>query len=219
MARNTEPVCKICKSHGEKLFLKGERCYTPKCAVDRARDKTGRRGSFSGPNSQQQRRRRVSDYGLQLKEKQKARYSYGILERQFRKTFDEAVRVPGVTGTNLMILLELRLDNVVYRAGFATSRPQARQTVNHGHIEVNGKRVDIPSFIVKEGDVISWREQSTKTELYKRAAESITRRRQPANWISVNADEVTAKIASTPGEDDIDTTIDTRQIVEYYSRR
>lgn len=218
MARNTNPVCKICKSQGEKLFLKGERCYTPKCAVDRSRDSSGRRAP-GGPAGAQRRRRRLSDHGIQLQQKQKARHIYGIYERQFRGVFDEAARQTGVTGSNLLKLLERRLDNVVYRAGFATSRPQARQTVNHGHIVVNGKRVDIPSFIVKPGDVVGWREKSKSSGLFKAASDNVGRRRQATNWITVDSDNLTAAIDTVPAEDDIDTTIDTRMIVEYYSRR
>ncbi len=218
MARNTNPVCKICKSQGEKLFLKGERCYTPKCAVDRSRDSSGRRAP-GGPVGVQRRRRRLSDHGIQLQQKQKARHIYGIYERQFRGVFDEAARQTGVTGSNLLKLLERRLDNVVYRAGFATSRPQARQTVNHGHIVVNGKKVDIPSFIVKPGDVVGWREKSKSSGLFKAASDNVGRRRQATNWITVDSDNLTAAIDAVPAEDDIDTTIDTRMIVEYYSRR
>ena len=218
MARNTDPVCKVCKSQGEKLFLKGERCYTPKCAVDRSRDTSSRRSS-SGPAGAQRRRRRVSEHGMQLQQKQKARHIYGIYERQFRGMFDEAERQAGVTGSNLLKLLERRLDNVVYRSGFATSRPQARQTVNHGHIQVNGRKVDIPSFIVKPGDVVSWRERSKGTVLYKAATDNMSRRRQATNWITVDSDNLTAAIDAVPADDDIDTTIDTRMIVEYYSRR
>ncbi len=218
MARNTNPVCKICKSQGEKLFLKGERCYTPKCAVDRSRDSSGRRAP-GAPAGAQRRRRRLSDHGIQLQQKQKARHIYGIYERQFRGVFDEAARQTGVTGSNLLKLLERRLDNVIYRAGFATSRPQARQTVNHGHIVVNGKKVDIPSFIVKPGDVVGWREKSKSSGLFKAASENVGRRRQTTNWITVDSDNLTAAIDADPAEDDIDTTIDTRMIVEYYSRR
>ncbi len=218
MARNTSPVCKICKSQGEKLFLKGERCYTPKCAVDRSRDSSARR-SAARPAGAQRRRRRLSDHGIQLQQKQKARHIYGIYERQFRGVFDEAVRQSGVTGSNLLKLLERRLDNVVYRAGFATSRPQARQTVNHGHIQVNGRKVDVPSFIVKPGDVVAWREKSKKSGLYEAANENVGRRRQATNWITVDTENLTAAIDAVPAEDDIDTTIDTRMIVEYYSRR
>ena len=217
MARNTGPVCKICKSQGEKLFLKGERCYTPKCAVDKSRDRSGRGLGMGGAGSR--RRRRISDHGLQLQQKQKARHIYGLYERQFRKTFNEAARVPGVTGDNLMKFLERRLDNVVYRCGFATSRPQARQAVNHGHIEVNGRKVDIPSFIVKTGDVIAWRENSKSNGLYELATEGVTRRRRQASWITVDTAEVTATITSLPTDEDVDSSVDTRQIVEYYSRR
>ncbi|MCY4475109.1 MAG: 30S ribosomal protein S4 [Chloroflexi bacterium] len=218
MARNTDPVCKICKSQGEKLFLKGERCYTPKCAVDRSRDSSGRRGA-SGPPGGQRRRRRLSDHGIQLRAKQKARHIYGIYEKQFRGMFDEAARQEGVTGVNLLKLLERRLDNVIYRAGFATSRPQARQTVNHGHIQVNGRKVDIASFIVKPGDVVSWRETSKNSGLFKAANDNVGRRRQATNWITVDSENLTAAIDSAPNEDDVDTTIDTRLITEYYSRR
>lgn len=216
MARNTNPVCKICKSQGEKLFLKGERCYTPKCAVDRSRDSSRR---SSGPVGAPRRRRRLSDHGIQLQQKQKARHIYGIYERQFRGMFDEAARQSGVTGSNLLKLLERRLDNVIYRAGFATSRPQARQTVNHGHIQVNGRKVDVPSFIVKPGDVISWREKSKSSGLYQTANDNVGRRRQASNWITVDSENLTAAIDAVPNEDDVDTTIDTRMITEYYSRR
>lgn len=217
MARNTGPVCKICKSQGEKLFLKGERCYTPKCAVDKSRDRSGR--GFAGGMGGQRRRRRVSDHGLQLAQKQKARHIYGLFERQFRNTFDRAARVPGVTGENLMKLLERRLDNVVYRAGFASSRPQARQVVNHGHIEVNARKVDIPSFIVKPGDVVTWRESSKQTGMYEAATQGVTRRRRQASWINVDQADVKATITSMPTDEDVDSSVDTRQIVEYYSRR
>ena len=167
----------------------------------------------------QRRRRRLSDHGIQLQQKQKARHIYGIYERQFRGMFDEAVRLSGVTGSNLLKLLERRLDNVIYRAGFATSRPQARQTVNHGHIQVNGRKVDVPSFIVKPGDVISWREKSKSSGLYQAANDNVGRRRQATNWITVDSENLTAAIDAIPNEDDVDTTIDTRMITEYYSRR
>lgn len=217
MARNTGPVCKICKSQGEKLFLKGERCFTPKCAVDKTRDRSNRGVGAGGGNTR--RRTRVSEHGLQLQQKQKGRHIYGLFERQFRKTFDRAAREPGVTGQNLMKLLERRLDNVVYRSGFTTSRPQARQTVNHGHIEVNGRKVDIPSFIVKVGDVVSWRENSKSKFVFERATQGVTRRRRQATWITVDPSEVTATITSMPSDEDVDSSVDTRQIVEYYSRR
>jgi len=167
----------------------------------------------------QRRRRRLSDHGIQLQQKQRARHIYGIYERQFRSTFDEASRQAGITGSNLLKLLERRLDNVVFRAGFATSRPQARQTVNHGHIEVNGQKVDIPSFIVKVGDVVAWREKSKSSVLFKAASDNVGRRRQATNWITVDSDNLTAAIDAIPSDDDIESRIDTRQIVEFYSRR
>jgi small subunit ribosomal protein S4 len=148
MARYTEAVCRLCRRSGDKLMLKGSRCFGPKCALER-------RGK--PPGHQPSRRRRLSDRGVQLREKQKARYSYGILERQFRRFFEAAERQAGITGENLLVLLERRLDNVVYRLGFADSRSQGRQLVQHGHILVNGKKVDIPSYLVKEGDTISWK--------------------------------------------------------------
>lgn len=217
MARNTGPVCKICKSQGEKLFLKGERCYTPKCAVDKSRDRSNRGVGIGGANTR--RRNRVTDHGLRLQQKQKGRHIFGLMEGQFRKTFDRAAREPGVTGQNLMKLLERRLDNVVYRSGFSTSRPQGRQAVNHGHIQVNGKKVDVPSFLVKTGDVISWRENSKSTKLYELASSGVTRRRRQVDWISVDPSEVSATITSMPSDDDVDNSVDTRLIVEYYSRR
>jgi small subunit ribosomal protein S4 len=153
MARYTDAVCRLCRRNGEKLFLKGARCLTPKCAVDK-------RPKAPGQSSSNRRRRRFSDRALQLREKQKARYTYGTLEKQFKKIFNIAEKLPGITDETLLVLLERRLDNVVYRLGFADSRPQARQLVMHGHILLNGKRADIPSAFVKEGDTISWREGS-----------------------------------------------------------
>src|SRR4030042_31894 len=165
MARYTGPVCRLCRRNGEKLLLKGARCFTPKCAVDKRPKAPGQTAG--------RRRRRFSDRGLQLREKQKVRYTYGTLERQFKKTFRLAEKQTGITGENLLVLLERRLDNVVFRLGFADSRPQARQLVQHGHILLNGHKADIPSLFVKEGDTISWREGSQKTEYYKQIVESI----------------------------------------------
>src|SRR3972149_12273781 len=159
MARYTGPACRICRRNGEKLFLKGGRCYPPKCAVDKRPNPPGQAAG--------RRRRRFSDRALQLREKQKARYSYGTLERQFHKTFILAEKQAGITGENLLVLLERRLDNVVFRLGFADSRPQARQLVRHGHIMLNGRKANIPSALVKEGDTITWREGRRKTEYFK----------------------------------------------------
>src|SRR5688500_3042074 len=155
MARYTGPVCKLCRREGMKLFLKGERCFTPKCAIER-------RNQPPGPHSMR-RGRKVSDFGLQLREKQKARRLYGVLERQFRRHFEAAERLPGLTGENLLQVLEMRLDNVVYRMGYADSRAQARQIVRHGHIDVNGHKLDIPSYACKPGDQISLRQSSRET--------------------------------------------------------
>ncbi|MFC2047758.1 30S ribosomal protein S4, partial [Chloroflexota bacterium] len=164
MARYVAAVCRLCRRSGGKLTLKGSRCLTPKCAMDR-------RGK--PPGQQVGRRRRPSDRGLQLREKQKARYIYGMLEKQFKRLFTQAERQTGITGENLLVLLERRLDNVVYRLGFADSRSQARQLVQHGHIMLNGHKTDIASCLVKTGDTVSWRERSSKTEYYKQLAQSV----------------------------------------------
>lgn len=209
MARYTGAVCRLCRRSGGKLFLKGDRCFTPKCSVDK-RPK---------PPGQQVRRRRqkLSDRGLQLREKQKARYSYGILERQFTRLFSEAERQAGITGENLLVLLERRLDNVVYRLGFADSRSQARQLVRHGHISLNGHKTNIPSCLVKEGDTISWREESTKTEYYKQLAQTIEAK-TVLGWLSLDKKTLVGQILSLPTPDDIEATFDGKTIVEYYSR-
>ena len=208
MARHIEAVCRLCRRSGEKLMLKGSRCSTPKCAMDR-------RGN--PPGQQLGRRRRLSDRGLQLREKQKARHSYGILERQFRRFFAQAERQPGITGENLLVLLERRLDNVVYRLGFADSRPQARQLVGHGHIILNGHKTDIPSCLVKEGDTISWGEGSTKTEYYKQLVQSIESKLVP-NWLSLDRQNLVGQVLSLPTPDDIGAKFSEKTIVEYYSR-
>lgn len=186
-------------------MLKGSRCLTPKCAIERRRG-TPRR-----------RRRRISDRGLQLMEKQKARYIYGVLERQFRLVFAQAKKQPGVTGDNLGVLLERRLDNVVYRLGFADSRAQARQLVQHGHILLNGRKTDIPSCLVKVGDTISWRESSRQTEYYKQVLENI-QASSIAGWLSLDRQNLVGRAISLPSLDEIDAKLDGKTIVEYYSR-
>lgn len=211
MARYTDAVCKLCRREGEKLFLKGERCFSPKCAVERrpyVPGQHGKKGVF---------RRKMSDYGLQLREKQKARRFYGVLERQFRKYFEEAQRTPGLTGENLLQTLERRLDNVVYRLGFADSRPQARQIVNHGHIYVNGRKVDVPSALLNEGDVVTLRPQSRGNVYFTNLGESIGHRAVPG-WLSVNVEEVSGRVTGMPTRTEIDTTVNEQLIVEYYSR-
>lgn len=210
MARYTGAVCRLCRRNGEKLFLKGARCFTPKCAVDKRPKAPGQTGGA-------RRRRRFSDRALQLREKQKARYTYGTLERQFKKTFRLAERQTGITGENLLVLLERRLDNVVYRLGFADSRPQARQLVRHGHILLNGRKTNIPSAMVKEGDTISWREGSQKTEYFKQLAQEIESK-TVLNWLSLDRATLTGQVLSLPTPDQVDARFDGKAVIEYYSR-
>ena len=208
MARNTGPKCRLCRRVGEKLFLKGERCFTPMCAVDRRRQPPGERHL---------RRPRVSDRGIQLKEKQKARFTYGVLEHQFRKYFEKAQKSPSTTGEVLLQLLERRLDNVVFRLDIAESRAQARQLVNHGHITVGGRKVSIPSYQVKLGETIGWKESSQAREFSKALAASMPRKWVPT-WLSIDTTELIGRINHLPQPDEIDNVVDTRMIVEYYSK-
>jgi len=210
MARYTGAVCRLCRRSGEKLLLKGSRCFTPKCSVDKRPKAPGLAGGS-------RRRRRFSDRALQLREKQKARYTYGTLERQFKKTFREAERQTGITGENLLVLLERRLDNVVYRLGFADSRPQARQLVRHGHIIVNGRKANIPSSLVKEGDTITWREGSQKTEYFKQLA-GVIESKTVLTWLSLDRTTLTGQILSLPTPDQVDARFDGKAVIEYYSR-
>ena len=208
MARYTGPVCRICRRAGMKLFLKGERCFGPKCGVERRAFPPGDHG---------QRRRKQSEYGLQLREKQKARSIYGVLEAQFRKHFEEAERRPGVTGENLLRILEMRLDNVVYRLGFADSRPQARQLVRHGHFSLNGRRTDIPSALVKPNDVVAVMPGSRDNEYFKIAREGLTKKSVP-RWLELDAAGLRGRVLSAPSREDIDTSINEQLVVEFYSR-
>ncbi|MDH5696246.1 MAG: 30S ribosomal protein S4 [Dehalococcoidia bacterium] len=208
MARYTAAVCRLCRRSGEKLMLKGSRCLTPKCAMEKR---------VGHPGRQVGRRRRLSDRSLQLREKQKARSTYGVLERQFRRLFGEAERQAGITGENLLVLLERRLDNVVYRLGFADSRSQARQLVRHGHIMLNGRKTDIPSCLVKEGDTIAWKETSTKTEYYKQLVQSIESK-SVLSWLSLDVENLVGQVLSLPTPDDIEAKFEGKSIVEYYSR-
>lgn len=207
MGLYTGSVCRLCRRIGEKLFLKGSKCIT-KCTLER-------RPTPPGPHIS--RRRRLSDRGVQLREKQKARYIYGLMENQFRQLFREAERLPGITGDNLLMLLERRLDNVIYRLGFADSRPQARQLVSHGHILLNGRKTNIPSCLVKEGDTISWTQESTKAEFYKQLAQTIESK-TVAPWLSLDKQNLVGQVLSLPTPDDVETKIDGKTIVEYYSR-
>ncbi|MCK9478778.1 MAG: 30S ribosomal protein S4 [Firmicutes bacterium] len=208
MARYTGAVCRLCRREGQKLFLKGDRCYTDKCAV-------GRRQYPPGQNSQG--RRKMSEYGLQLREKQKVRRYYGILEKQFERYFEMANKKAGVTGENLLSILESRLDNVVYRLGFGTSRPEARQLVMHGHFTVNGRKVDIPSFLVKTDDVISIKEKSRESVKIKDILENTASRIIP-KWLELDRNTQTAKVVGQPQRDDIDLPIEEHLIVELYSK-
>ena len=209
MARYIDPVCRQCRRIGEKLFLKGERCYTPRCAIER------RRGT---PGEGTPRRRRPSDWALQLREKQKARFSYGVLEKQFRKYLAMARERKGITGDMLMQLLETRLDNVVYRLSFADSRRQGRQFVNHGHLTINGGRMDIPSYLVKPGDIIAWKQtQDSVPEFVDTLTAGLPKRPVPA-WLRLDVGELTGEVMTMPDLSEMDLGIDARLIVEFYSR-
>ena len=208
MARYTGSVCRLCRREGTKLFLKGDRCYSEKCAVGKRHTPPGMHG---------QGRRKQSEYGIQLREKQKVRRAYGILESQFRKYYETAANMRGVTGENMLSLLERRLDNVAYRLGFGDSRAMARQMVTHGHVRVNGKKVDIASFQVKAGDVVTLREKSADSEFFKELKEQGSKRTAP-EWLEFNAEKLTGKVVRLPERKDIDLTIEEHLIVEYYSR-
>jgi small subunit ribosomal protein S4 len=206
MARDTSPQCKQCRREGEKLFLKGERCMTDKCGVERRAYPPGDHGRG---------RMKQSEYRLQLREKQKARRFYGVLEKQFRNYYDKASRQPGVTGENLLRLLESRLDNVVVRLGFAASRRQARQLVRHGHWSVNGRRVDIPSYQVRPGEVLSFKSGSGAETVIRDSTELISS--VPA-WLEADHDSLTAKVLRLPDRDEIVTPVQEQLIVELYSK-
>jgi small subunit ribosomal protein S4 len=209
LARYTEAVCRLCRREGLKLYLKGERCYTEKCGVDRRTYPPGQHG--------QGRRSKPSEYGLQLREKQKARRIYGVLERQFRKYFKEADRRKGITGENLLQILESRLDNVVYRLGFALSRAEARQLVRHGHVNVNGRRVDIPSYQLKPGEVVSVSVSSRDKARFKDLAE-LLRTQGTVDWLEVDRENLSGKVLRLPTREEIDIPITEHLIVELYSR-
>ena len=211
MARYTGPKCRLCRREGVKLFLKGDRCSTPKCAFERRSyppGMHGRRRTF---------RRKVSGYGVQLREKQKTKRIYGVLERQFRRYFQSAIRQPGLTGANLLQTLERRLDNVVYRLGFASSRNQARQLVLHGHFELNRKRASVPSMLVGAGDVVSVREGRRKNAYFTGLEEALKFATTP-EWLALNAAEMTGQILSLPEREQIDVPVKEQLIVEFYSR-
>ncbi|MCI9597691.1 MAG: 30S ribosomal protein S4 [Firmicutes bacterium] len=206
MSRYTDANCRLCRREGQKLFLKGERCYSSKCAIEKRNFPPGQHG---------QGRKKVSDYGLQLREKQKAKRFYGLQETQFRNLFDKAARKKGITGENLLILLETRMDNVVFRLGFASSRKEARQLVTHGHFTVNGKKVRIPSYTVKAGDVIKVKEKSANSPKFKEIKDmTIT----VPSWMTVDVEKLEGKVVAIPARADIDTPVAEHLIVELYSK-
>ena len=208
MARYTKSACRLCRRENLKLFLKGERCYTEKCAIDRRNYAPGQHG---------QNRRKFSDYGAQLREKQKVKRLYGLLENQFRNTFKEADRQKGITGEVLLFLLERRLDNAVYRLGFANSRNEARQLVRHSHFSVNQSKVNIPSYLVKPGDVIQVREKSKKVVRIQEALEGVARRGIP-QWLELDKDQMRGSVKSMPTREEITIPIQEKLIVELYSK-
>ena len=209
MARYTDPVCRLCRREGMKLFLKGERCYTDKCAIERRNYAPGQHG--------QGRRRKISEYAVQLREKQRLKRMYGLLESQFRRYFTMAERSREITGEALLKLLERRLDNMVYRLGMARSRAEARQLVRHSHFQVNGRRVDIPSFLTKAGDVISVREKSRTSETFKRSIELSERRGVPT-WLQLDAQNFSGKVLKIPERDELTIPVNERLVVELYSK-
>ena len=208
MARYTEAVCKLCRREGQKLFLEGQRCYTDKCALNRRAYAPGQHG---------QGRKKTSEYGMQLRAKQVARRYYGVLEGQFRAYYGMATKMEGKTGENLLSVLESRLDNVVYRLGWASSRAEARQLVVHGHFNVNGKRVDIPSYLTRVGEVISIRENSRQSAKIKAVVEENAARPCP-KWLEVNREALEGKVVAVPAREDIDLEVDETLIVELYSK-
>jgi small subunit ribosomal protein S4 len=208
MARYTDAVCRLCRREGAKLFLKGSRCYTKKCAFERRPTPPGQHGV---------RRRKVGEFGMQLREKQKVRRVYSVMERQFKNYFDAADARPGMTGENLLRMLELRLDNVVFRMGFATSRAQARQFVGHGHFSVNGRPTNIPSFQLKPGDRVEVRQSRTSRDPFKTAKETL-RSHQGPEWLSVDAATLAGTVADLPRRDQMPLDLIEQLVVEYYSR-
>ncbi|SBW10562.1 30S ribosomal subunit protein S4 [uncultured Eubacteriales bacterium] len=209
MARYTDAVCRQCRREGQKLFLKGDRCYSDKCAIDRRPFAPGQHG--------QARNKKLSEYGMQLREKQKARRYYGVLESQFAKYYEMAASTKGVTGENLLSILESRLDNVVYRLGFAMSRPEARQLVGHGHFLVDGHKTDIPSYLVKPGQTITLKDSSRSLDKFKASLEANASRTAP-KWLDFDKNTLTAKVVAAPAREDIDLPIEEHLIVELYSK-
>ena len=219
MAKLLSPVCKLCRREGEKLFLKGERCFTPKCSFDKRSFAPGQHGRTAGRGGGKgMGTGRASDFARQLRAKQKARRIYGVLERQFRRYYDTAITGRGLTGLELLQILESRLDNVVFRLGFASSRSQARLLVSHGHFTVNGRRTDVPSMLLGEGDVIAIREGSIKLTYFK-DLNAYTEKRNAPSWLNRDVKSMAGSVARMPERAEIDGSLDEQLIVEYYSRR
>lgn len=219
MAKLLSPVCKLCRREGEKLFLKGERCFTPKCSFDKRSFAPGQHGRTAGRGGGKgMGTGRASDFARQLRAKQKARRIYGVLERQFRRYYDTAIARSGITGLNLLQILESRLDNVIFRLGFASSRSQARLLVSHGHFTVNGRRTDVPSMLLSEGDVIAIREGSIKLTYFK-DLNVYTEKRNAPSWLNRDVKSMAGSVARMPERAEIDGSLDEQLIVEYYSRR
>ena len=216
MSKNLSPVCKLCRREGEKLYLKGERCFTPKCAIERRNFAPGQHGRTGSRNSSS-RTGRESDYLRQLRAKQRARRVYGVLERQFRRYYEIANQRHGITGLNLLQILESRLDNVIYRLGFSSSRPQARLLVTHGHFTVNGRRTDVPSMLLREGDVIAVRDGSRGLEFFKVLGDLADARTSPS-WLNRDTKQLFGAIQRLPERAEIDGILNEQLIVEYYSR-
>ncbi|HDZ24235.1 MAG TPA: 30S ribosomal protein S4 [Desulfobacteraceae bacterium] len=211
MAKHTGPVCKLCRREGTKLFLKGDRCHSPKCALDRHPYPPGVHGKST-------LRRKTSDYAMHLREKQKVKRMYFLMERQFKKYYEMADKKKGVTGTNLLEFLERRLDNVVFKLNFAPSRPSARQLVNHGHFTVNGRLVNIPSYLVKEGDVIEVKEPSRKSSIFKVAMEIVKQNGTSAEWLDADPDKFKGTVKRMPSREEMPLDIQENLIVEFYSK-
>ncbi len=208
MARYTGAVCKLCRREGTKLFLKGDRCLSGKCSVDRRPSAPGQHGAA---------RKQVKEYGLQMREKQKTKRYYGVLETQFHNYFDKASKIEGMTGSNLLSLLERRLDNVIYRMGMAESRKEARQLVLHGHFKINDKKATIPSMLIRAGDVISLAEGSRKSEKFKTLIDELDTKISP-KWLELDREHITARVVSLPVREDIDFPFEEHLIVELYSK-
>lgn len=209
MARYTGPVCRLCRREGTKLFLKGDKCLSPKCPVERRGSRPGQHGSA--------RVRKMSGYGLQLREKQKVRRTYGLLEAQFHRYYENASRRPGKTSENMLQMLEMRMDNLVFRFGFADSRAQARQLVSHGHFALNGRKTDIPSAVLRPGDTLSVRDRSRGTEYFKTRALMLSQKSIP-NWLTLDIQGLSGKVTALPTRQELELPFDEALVVEYYQR-